>query len=115
MKSTYNLAPATLIGLEIFLGSFTIAIGALRFWILRHRRRATAELISDILFLFSICLNTANITLVCYKLFKEVDIRKTYQGLMVELLLFAPKYLKVPTHPSHCHSGLMDKVTDSVE
>ena len=115
MKQTYNLAPVTLIGLEIFLGSLTISIGALRFWILRHRRRTTSELISDILFLFSICVSTVNVILVCYKLFDEIEIRRKYQGLMVELLLFAPKYLKVLTHPSCFHPGLTDKVTDSVE
>ena len=115
MKQTYNLAPATLIGLEIFLGSLTISIGALRFWILRHRRKTTAELISDMLFLFSLCVNTANITLVCYKLFDEIEIRKKYQGLMAELLLFAPKYLKVLTHPSSFHYGLTDRATDDVE
>lgn len=95
MKQTYNLTPVNLIGLEIFLATFTISIGALRFWILRHRRRTTAELISDILFLFSICVSTANVTLVCYKLFDEIQIRKKYTGLMVEILLFAPKYLKI--------------------
>ncbi|KAF8451544.1 hypothetical protein BGX38DRAFT_1091587, partial [Terfezia claveryi] len=95
MKQTYNLAPVNLIGLEIFLAALTISIGALRFWILRHRRRTTAELISDILFLFSICVSTANVTLVCYKLFEEIKIRKKYQFLMAELSLFAPKYLKI--------------------
>lgn len=115
MAQTYRLAPASLIVLEIFLASLTISIGTLRFWILRHRRRTTAELISDILLLFSICVNTALITLVCYKLFEEIKIRKRHQGLIVELLLFAPKYLKVLTHPSSFHSGPMDRVADRID
>ena len=115
MKRTYNLAPVNMIGLEIFLASLTIAVGALRFWILRHRRRTTAELISDILFSFSICVSTANVTLVCYKLFEEIKIRKEYMDIVAEIFLFAPKFLKVLIYLSSFHSGLTDRVTDRAE
>lgn len=95
MAKTYHLAPETFISLEIFLASFTILIGALRFWILRHRRRSTAEVISDCLYIFSICVSTANVSMVVYKAFEEIAIRKKYTGPIVELYLFAPKYLKI--------------------
>lgn len=95
MAKTYHLAPEKFIGLEIFLATFTILIGALRFWILRHRRRSTAELISDCLYIFTICVSTANVSMVVYKAFEEIAIRKKYTGPIVELYLFAPKYLKI--------------------
>ena len=100
MGETYHLAPERLMALELFLGTLTLSIAAFRFLILRHRRRTTAELISDSLFIFSMCVSTANVVMVTYKLVDEIEIRKEYSGLVVELLLFAPKYLKVAIRPA---------------
>ena len=88
---------------EILLATIMLVIGFLKLWILRHRRKTTAEKISDCFFILTICISTTVVGGVVYKLSEEIRFKKeTNDELLVEFQLFAPRFLKV----SDCFEAL---------
>ncbi|KAF8472817.1 hypothetical protein BDZ91DRAFT_760280 [Kalaharituber pfeilii] len=83
-----ELDPTAMMALEVTLNIFTLGMALLRFWILRHRRRMTAEKVSDVFFALSICISFANLG-------EEMKLRKEFGGIVLELKLFAPRFLKM--------------------
>ncbi|KAI5804220.1 hypothetical protein DFH27DRAFT_397574 [Peziza echinospora] len=90
--------PQAMLGVSITLNVFTLMVAGLRFWILRRRRRSLTERLSDGLFAMAVLISTANVCGVCYKTAEEIKIRndnKEAPPIFVELLLFAPRFLKM--------------------
>ena len=96
-----------MLGVSITLNAFTLMVAGLRFWILRGRKRSYTERWSDGLFAVAVLISTANVCGVCYKSIEEIEIRnnnKEAPPVIIELLLFAPRFLKVCDHTFLCLS-----------
>lgn len=88
-------------GYIIFLAvicSFTVLVGAARFWILRHESRRVYDWIRDTFFVLACACSCTNGFICMWKTVKEIEFRKENPDMdeqLVTYAMFAPVYLKV--------------------